>query len=195
MLASITPLGERGRGRRWGPTVAAYLIGSAAGGAAVGALAGLLGSALLANVGWTARAAVVAAALAIGLLLELAGVLPGPRRQVDESWLDTYRGWVYGAGVGFQIGAGITTVVGPSAVYVVIAASFASASPGTGAAIGALAGTLRGATLLAASGVRTPEALVRLHMRVEGRREKVRQAAVGGQAALLALAVAVVVVA
>jgi MFS family permease len=193
MLASITPLGERGRGRRWGSTVAAYVAGSALGGASVGALAGLLGSLVLADVGWTARAALVAAALAIGLLLELAGVLPGPRRQVDESWLDTYRGWVYGAGFGFQIGVGITTVVVTSAVYVVIAASFASASLGAGAAIGALAGALRGATLLAASRVRTPEALLRLHTHVESGREKVRRGALAGQAALLAFAVAVVV--
>jgi MFS family permease len=193
MLASITPLGERGRGRRWGSTAAAYVAGAALGGASVGALAGLLGSVALAGVGWTARAALVAAVLAVGLLLELAGVLPGPRRQVDESWLDTYRGWVYGAGFGFQIGAGVTTVVVTSAVYVVIAASFASASLGAGAAIGALAGTLRGATLLAGSGVRTPEALVRLHTHLEAGREKVRQAALAGQATLLAFAVAVVV--
>ena len=193
MLASITPLGERGRGRRWGSTVAAYVAGSALGGASVGALAGLLGSLVLADVGWTARAALVAAALAVGLLLELAGVLPGPRRQVDESWLDTYRGWVYGAGFGFQIGAGITAVVVTSAVYVVIAASFASASLGAGAAIGALAGTLRGATLLAGSRVRTPDALFRLHTHVEAGRKKVRRGALAGQAALLAFAVAVVV--
>jgi MFS family permease len=193
MLASITPLGERGRGRRWGSTVAAYMIGSAAGGAAVGALAGLLGSALLANVGWTARAAIVAAVLAVGLLLELAGVLPGPRRQVDESWLDTYRGWVYGAGYGVQIGAGVTTIVVTSAVYVVIAASFASASLAGGLAIGAVAGTLRGATLLAGRRVRSPDALVRLHTRVEAGRETVRRGGLAAQAALLAFAVAVVV--
>jgi hypothetical protein len=192
MLASITPLGERGRGRRWGSTVVAYVAGAAAGGAAVGAVAGLIGSIVLANVDWTARAALVAATLAVGLLLELAGVLPGPRRQVDESWLDTYRGWVYGAGYGLQIGAGVTTVVVTSAVYVVVAAAFASASLACGAAIGALAGTLRGATLLAGSGVRSPGALVALHRRVEASREKVRQAALGGQLALLAFAIAVV---
>jgi hypothetical protein len=155
-------------------------------------VAGLIGSIVLANVDWTARAALVAATLAVGLLLELAGVLPGPRRQVDESWLDTYRGWVYGAGYGLQIGAGVATVVVTSAVYVVIAAAFANASLAGGAAIGALAGTLRGATLLAGSGVRSPGALVALHRRVEASREPVRRAALGGQLALLAFAIAVV---
>jgi hypothetical protein len=156
-------------------------------------VAGLIGSIVLANVDWTARAALVAATLAVGLLLELAGVLPGPRRQVDESWLDTYRGWVYGAGYGLQIGAGVATVVVTSAVYVVIAAAFANASLGGGAAVGALAGTLRGATLLAGSGVRSPGALVALHQRVEASREPVRRAALGGQLALLAFAIVVVV--
>jgi hypothetical protein len=192
MLASITPLGERGRGRRWGPTVVAYVAGSALGGAGVGAAAGLFGSIALANVGWSARAGLVAATLAVGLLLEVAGVLPGPRRQVDESWLDTYRGWVYGAGYGVQIGAGVTTVVVTSTVYVVIAASFASASLGAGAAIGAVAGILRGATLLAGSGVDTPGALVRLHTRVEAWRERIRVGALAGQLAMLAFAIAVV---
>jgi hypothetical protein len=31
---------------------------------------------------------------------------PSWQRQVDERWLTTYRGWVYGAGFGFQLGAG-----------------------------------------------------------------------------------------
>jgi hypothetical protein len=59
--------------------------------------------------------------------------------------------------------------------------------------IGTVAGGLRGGTLLAASAVRTPDALVGLHRRVESGREKVRQAALAAQAALLAVAVAVVV--
>ena len=46
MMGSITPLGERGRGRRWGPTVGAYLVGSALGGAAAGAAAGFVGGLL-----------------------------------------------------------------------------------------------------------------------------------------------------
>jgi len=46
MLGSITPLGERGRGSRWGVTVSAYLMGSAVGGAALGAMLGWIGSPL-----------------------------------------------------------------------------------------------------------------------------------------------------
>ena len=49
--------------------------------------------------------------------------LPGPRRQVDERWLHRYRGWVYGAGFGVQLGLGVATVVTTSAVYVMLAAA------------------------------------------------------------------------
>ena len=36
-----------------------------------------------------------------------------------NSWLGRYRSWVYGLGFGVQLGAGVTTVVVSSAVYVV----------------------------------------------------------------------------
>lgn len=47
-----------------------------------------------------------------GLALDLglgALRLPGPARQVDEDWLARYRGWVYGAGFGTQLGLGVVT--------------------------------------------------------------------------------------
>jgi hypothetical protein len=188
MLASITPLGERGRRRRWGTTVTAHVAGSALGGAAVGALAGEVGWLLLGDVSWDGRVAFVAALLAAGLLLDLAGRVPGPRRQVDESWLDRYRGWVYGAGFGVQLGAGIVTIVSASAVYVVLGAELASASPVTGAAMGALGGLLRGATLLTAVRVRTPEQLVHFHRRMRAWREPARLAGLAVQCTLLVAA-------
>ena len=43
MLASITPLGERARGSRWGLTVGFFLAGSTLAAAAAGAVAGELG--------------------------------------------------------------------------------------------------------------------------------------------------------
>ena len=53
-----------------------------------------------------------------------ARAVPGPRRQVDERWLDEYRGWVYGAGYGAQLGLGVTTVVSSAATYVALLAAF-----------------------------------------------------------------------
>ncbi|HEV7196178.1 MAG TPA: hypothetical protein VGN19_09570, partial [Pedococcus sp.] len=43
MLSSISPLGERARNSRWWVTTTAYLVGSLAGGLALGGLAGLVG--------------------------------------------------------------------------------------------------------------------------------------------------------
>jgi len=188
MLASITPLGERGRRRRWETTVTAHVAGAAAGGALTGLSAGALGWLLLRHVSLDARVAMLAVLLGAGLVLDAARRVPGPRRQVDESWLDRYRGWVYGVGFGFQLGAGVVTIVSASAVYVALGASLASASPAIGAAIGATAGALRGATLLAAAGVRTPEQLVELHLRMQRLREPVRSAALVLQSALLLVA-------
>jgi hypothetical protein len=175
MLASITPLGEQGRRRRWGRTVTAFVIASTLGGAVTGLAAGALGSLLLRDVSWDGRIGFVAALLVLGLVLDLAGKVPGPRRQVDESWLDRYRGWVYGAGFGFQLGAGVVTIVTNSAVYVALGAALATASPVAGLALGAVAGLLRGATILAGAPLRTPDQLVRFHARMTAWREPARR--------------------
>ena len=52
MLASITPLGERGRDSRWGVTVTAFVLGATAAGAALGAVMGLAGSLLGGGTRW-----------------------------------------------------------------------------------------------------------------------------------------------
>lgn len=189
MLASITPLGERGRGRRWGITITAYVLGAALGGALAGTLAGAAGAILLAGVPADARIALVAVLLAAGVVLDLRGSVPGPRRQVDESWLDRYRGGVYGFGFGAQIGVGVITVVTGSAAYVVLGAALATSSPGAGAAIGAVAGLLRGATVLPGRRVQTPQQLAGFHRRMHALRRAAHRAAVAAQLSLAALAV------
>ena len=65
MLGSITPLGERGRGSRWGITVSAYIIGSAAGGAALGSMLGWAGSPL--DLSADLRLAILGVAIAAGV--------------------------------------------------------------------------------------------------------------------------------
>lgn len=189
MLASITPLGERGRRSNWGITCCGHMLGSLLGGASVGTLAGLVGWLAVDGVPARVRVAVLAAALAIGLVSELARAgVPGPRRQVDKRWLDRYRGWVYGLGYGAQLGAGITTVVVSSAAYAVPLAAFLSARPATGGAIGAIAGALRGATVFATAGVATPERLVAFHDRMRITERPVRAAALLAQLSLAGLA-------
>ena len=185
MLASITPLGERGRRSRWCITTAMHVAGAIAGGAALGALAGTIGMLALGGVSIHARVAVLAAALAAGLVWELGSrPLPGPRRQVDERWLDRYRGWVYGLGYGTQLGAGLVTVIVSSAVYAVPAAAVLTARPLEGTIIGALAGALRGMTPLAAARVTTPAALASFHRDMRGVERPVRTAVLVVQLAL-----------
>src|SRR5579884_2923124 len=131
MLASITPLGERGRQSRWGLTMTAFALAAGAAGAAAGALAGALGGLAIGPVlGTRGRLAMLALALLAAALVDLLpGAAPGPRRQVNERWLDEFRGWVYGAGFGAQLGLGATTVVASAATYVALVAAALSASP------------------------------------------------------------------
>ena len=190
MLASITPLGERGRQSTWAVTVTAFLIGGVAGGAAIGALAGAVGGAVLPErTTRDTRLSALAAIVLIAIVLDArSDPAPGPRRQVNEQWLHRYRSWVYGLGFGTQLGAGVTTVVVSSAVYVVVLAAFAAGQPETGAAIGALAAGLRGATVLLTARVVSPQRLVAFHERMRVLARPVRFAALAAQLALAGLA-------
>jgi sulfite exporter TauE/SafE len=170
MLTSITPLGERGRNSNWAVTAIAFAIGSLVAGALVGALAGAAG--VLAGAwlppGRIASTALAAAALgALALDLGVAGLrLPTIARQVNEDWLRTYRGWVYGVGFGFQLGLGLATVVTASAVYLALCAAVLTGSTLAGATIGLAFGAGRAAQLLLGASVHTPQQLHRLAARL-----------------------------
>jgi sulfite exporter TauE/SafE len=191
MLGSITPLGERSRGRRWGITVTAFAVAAAAAGAVLGAALGAAGGLLDVSAG--ARTALLGLAVAVAVVVDLVPGLraPGPRRQVNEDWLHRYRGWVYGAGFGLQLGLGVTTIVSTAAVYATGAAAFLAGSAAAGAAVGAAFGLARAATLLAAGGVDEPRALATLDRRLATWERPARLAALAAEAALIALAVVV----
>lgn len=197
MLTSITPLGERGRNSRWGVTVSAFVIGSTTAGALLGAAVGGLG-ALGANLSLTTsiRLLVLIGAVLIGAVLdlELGGLrLPSVARQVNEDWMRSYRGWVYGLGYGFQLGLGFLTVVSASAVYLAFGAALLSASPGFGALIGATFGFARAAVIFATAGVDTPAGLIALAKALKRRRRPTVAVAIAAQAALALAALLVVV--
>jgi hypothetical protein len=190
MLTSITPLGERGRGRRWGATVAAYLIGSAAGGAVLGWLLGLAGVALAAAVPAATRWALATAAVATSIVLDLwlgGARLPGVSRQVNEDWLERYRGWVLGLGFGFQLGLGLVTIVTTSTVYLTFALALLAGSWPAGLAIGLTFGLVRALPLLTVARVTSPALLAGAHERLDAMAPVVRRLTV----ALLVLMVAV----
>jgi sulfite exporter TauE/SafE len=197
MLSSISPVGEATRGQRWWLTAAAYLVGSALGGAAIGGALGALGSLATAPLPLWVVAVVLGLVGAAGLVAD-AGLapfgLPSRRRQVNERWLGTYRGWVYGAGFGLQLGLGVVTVVPASITYVVLAAAALSGSWLAGLAIGTVFGLTRALPLLLTAGVHSPERLRSFHRRMSALATPVEHSTrtAQGLAAVVALAVAIV---
>ena len=191
MLASITPLGERGRGQRWPVTVGSYALGATAAGALAGTALGAAGVWLgLGGRQTTARLLVLAGLLALGAALDGLHRVPGPRRQVDERWLDAFRGWVYGLGFGAQMGIAYATVITSAATLCAGGAALLSGSATGGAAILGLYGLVRGLTPALTAGVRSPAQLFALHARLERWRAPVRRAAVAGLLVLAAVAAA-----
>ncbi len=192
MLASITPLGERGRNSHWSVTIVAFALGASVAGALAGAAAGALGALALGRaVSAGARLLVLGAAVLAAIAIDARGVpAPGPRRQVDERWLDRYRGWVYGLGYGAQLGLGVTTIVTSAATYVALLAAFLSAGALRGALVMGCYGAVRGLTPLAAARVRSPQQLFALHGWLERRRALTARAAVAVLAVILLAALA-----
>jgi sulfite exporter TauE/SafE len=161
MLSSIHPLGERSRNNRWAVTVGAFTLGSLAAASLIGAALGTVGS-LFESPPW-----VLLALVGLAGLLDLIGVdPPGPERQVNERWIDTFRGTVYGFGFGAQLGAGLATFVVSWGVYAVLAAELLSGSAIGGATIGAAFGLGRAAMPIASGWVDRPSRLTAFHVRL-----------------------------
>jgi hypothetical protein len=158
MLASITPLGERARRQRWSWTAGSYLMSSTVAAGVLGLALGSLGA--LAPAAPRVRLLLLGAGLLLALGFEVTGRRPPSwRRQVDVSWLRRYRGWVYGAGFGAQLGLGVVTIVTSASLYAVVLAELVSGRAWAGAAIGACFGVARGAPLLLTARTRRPAQL------------------------------------
>jgi hypothetical protein len=197
MLGSITPLGERGRNRRWGITVTTYVIGSVVGGMAIAGVLGWIGAAIgLGGLSVAARLGILAAAVIVGLAfdLHLGGLrLPTVHRQVNEDWMVRYRSWVYGLGFGVQLGLGVVTIVTTSAIYAMLLAAALSGSVAVGAVIGGVFGFVRAAIVFTVAGVKRPEQLGKADMVLRRWDGLTRRVAVGVSGALgVALAVGAV---
>jgi hypothetical protein len=196
MLSSITPLSESGRGHRYWATVAWFITGAVLGGLTLGALAAL-GAMVVSGLGFSATAS-AALVLLVGIVtlasdLRLGGFhLPENPRQVERSWLDRYRPWVYGLGFGWQLGVGVATFVMSASVYLMVVVAAATGEPWLALAVVALFGLIRGLAILPAAGVRTPADLGELHRRMERFRPASRVVAIAGQIGVLAIATAVI---
>lgn len=194
MLSSIHPLGERGKGNRFAVTATAFVVGSTTGGVALGAILGSVGLVPSLVLGETAALAAVGLVVVAAAVFEHTGrSLPSIPRQVDEDWLNEYRGWVYGFGFGFQLGAGVLTYITSAAVYVVLAAALLVGHPAAAVAIGLAFGLTRGLTLLPARTIQSPQALVSFHRRLDRSASAVRIASTSTLAVTAAFTATVLV--
>lgn len=198
MLGSISPVGETSRNQRWWLTVSAYTVASVAAGAAIGTAHGAAGETLAGVVPVTAtvRLLVLGVVLAAAAALDARarGRLPTWHRQVDERWLTTYRGWVYGAGFGAQLGVGVVTIVVSAATYAVLAAAFLSASWRAGLLIGAVFGAARSVPLLLMAKVRSTDRLYTVTRGVAEAEPRMHRLTIAGQG-MLAVAALVAAIA
>jgi hypothetical protein len=173
MLASINPLGERARQQTYPVTVAAYVAASTAAAALLGTMLGAVGMTFA-----TTTVAIIGVVLiaVVGLVLDsgLVGSRPlGPRRQVNEDWLATYRGWVYGAGFGAQLGVGFSTIVVASATWVAFACALFAGSVVGGMLVGATFGLARALPVLLTASVRDGASLSRTFRRLDTVRPRI----------------------
>lgn len=195
MLSSITPLSESGRGNRYWVTISWFLFGALLGGATLGGVAALGALVVSTSDMSTAAAAalvLVAAVITVASDLGVGGFrLPAHPRQVERTWLDRYRSWVYGLGFGWQLGVGVATYVMSSIVYLMVIAAAATGKPLLAFGIVTLFGFLRGLAILPAARVRSHADLAALHRLIERFRRTSRAVAVLAQIGVLAVAVVV----
>jgi hypothetical protein len=191
MLGSISPVGEAARNQRWWLTATTHVLASAGAGALLGALLGAAGSVTVGRFATPLRLALLGVVLAIAALTDVVTRGTGPpswHRQVDERWLTTYRGWVYGAGFGAQLGVGIATIITSTATYATLAAALLAGSWRGGLAVGAAFGAARALPLLAMVGVDAADRLYADTRRVGRAEPLAHRVTVGGQGALAAIA-------
>ncbi|MGQ0432521.1 MAG: hypothetical protein ACT452_08965 [Microthrixaceae bacterium] len=194
MLSTITPIGERGRSNRYYGTAAWFIAGAMLGGATLGLGAAALAAGVAAlDLSGGARLGVVAVlgALTISSDLNLGGFrLPSHTRQVNETWLDQYRSWVYGGGFGWQIGVGLATYVTTAAVYLMVAIAALIGAPVAAFAVVTGFGLVRGLAVLLGRGLTTPQRMMALHRRLDELLPTAQRLIVLVQAAVVAVAAA-----
>jgi len=157
MLSSIHPFGERARQQRYTLTVVAYVLGTVAGGLVLGGALAIVAIPIPS----TPMTSMLALAILLGCAVwDLMGRrVPSLERQVDETWLSRYRGWIYGAGYGFQLGIGFATFVKSALTYGFALAAVLSGSPSVALSSGLLFGLTRGLSILSTSKISSPTEL------------------------------------
>ncbi len=190
MLTSISPLGERARGNRWSLTVTWLVMGTLAGGAALGAILGAVGRSVPVTLDESWRLSALALAGAAAAVWDLKVRRFPIHRQVNEDWLSAFRPWVYGWGYGLQLGAAVVTAVNTALVPMFMLAALLTRDPMSGLLVGAAFGAMRGLTVTLNRRVRNAAGLARLHHRLDTLASKARR--LGALAAALLAAVSAI---
>lgn len=182
MVSTITPVGERGRGNRYRTTAIWFVAGATVGGAMLGVAAAGMAAAVAAIA--VSKGALLLVAAAGGALAAAGdtgiGVhFPLFRRQVNERWLDQFRGWFYGAGFGWQIGVGVATYIMTSAVFLTVLLAALTASPLIAVALGAAFGLIRGLAVLLTWRITSAAELRAFHRRLDELGGPVRSGVIG----------------
>ncbi|MBV9953492.1 MAG: hypothetical protein JO291_16175 [Acidimicrobiia bacterium] len=190
VLSTVTPMAERGRGHRFWVTALWFVAGALLGGATLGAVAAV-GAAAFGGLSTDAALVIGGAAALIGAVVDtgLLGVRPPFfKRQLDDAWLDRYRGWVYGLGFGWQIGVGFATYIMTTAVPVTLALAALSGRPAFAFGVGLLFGFVRGSAIVVSAPATSTAALAAIHRRFAALEAPVRQATVVALTAVGAVA-------
>jgi hypothetical protein len=191
VLSSITPVGERSRGHRYRVTAGWFVAGAVAGGATLGMVtAGLTWVVSPAHLdshpAWLAGAVAVVAGAAAAVDAGVFGpVIPVWRRQLNDAWMARYRGWVYGAGYGWQLGVGFATYIMTAAVFALPVLGVLTGSAAEAFALGALFGLVRGFVVLLTARAASPAQLRALHRRFADLGPAVRVAVIGVELAVV----------
>ncbi len=160
MLSSIHPLGERSRQNRWVLTAAAFTIGSILSALAIAAAFGWIGTRTVAGLSTETAILLLGISFGASALLDAFRVdPPGPERQVNESWIGAFRGWVYGGAFGLQLGSGIATYVVTWSVYATFLSYLLLASVTQAALVGLVFGLGRSVSVIAAGYIDRPSRL------------------------------------
>lgn len=189
MLSSITPLSERARGHRYAVTAGWFIAGATAGGATLGGIAAALAFGV-AKLGPSPDVVgAVGALAALCAVLVDANVTPARvpliRRQVNERWLDQFRGWFYGAAFGWQIGVGFATYLMTAAVALAVVLAALTGSALSALLICTAFGAARGMIVLASRRLQEPLALRSFHRKLDSLETPVRNACIVVEAAVV----------
>jgi hypothetical protein len=191
VLSSITPFGERSRGHRYKVTAGWFVAGAIIGGATLGAVAAGLTwivspAQLDQHPAWLAGGVAVVAGVAGAVDADVFGpVIPVWRRQLNDAWMSRYRGWVYGAGYGWQLGVGFATYIMTAAVIAVPLLGALTGDAGVALTVGALFGLVRGFVVLLTARAESATQLRALHRRFAEWGPGVRVAVIGVELAVV----------